>query len=242
MSIPRSNSRSSVSRSDRPYLTYINTVSRITSGELSNQRKGFGGGLGFGGVFDLAMAEPVGQGLLPADYRHARFALTPPLETPLLKRDFVDVLPQKGVTGGNLLNVVAKYRQSDGGSCTVISNKVKALPNTISHMSARGSNAYIGQDLAQTMTFLTPDEVERLEALNAWTARNDLIRLRHWDQFNQSAGRNLGFRRVGDVRHDLLIGHRLLESLLGEGLGRSRYDLRLHISRAGRYRVRVKAA
>ncbi len=46
----------------------------------------------------------------------------------------------------------------------------------------------------------------------------------------------------GDVRHDLLIGHRLLESLLGHGLGRSRYDLRLHISRAARYRLKVKAA
>ncbi|MBW0149980.1 MAG: hypothetical protein KXJ53_02110 [Phenylobacterium sp.] len=92
------------------------------------------------------------------------------------------------------------------------------------------------------MTFLTPDEVEQLEALNAWTGRGDLIRFRHWDQFNQTAGRNLGFRKVGEVRHDLLIGHRLLACLLGDGLGRSRYDLRLHISRAGRYRVRVKAA
>lgn len=74
------------------------------------------------------------------------------------------------------------------------------------------------------------------------TGRGDLIRLRHWDQFNQTAGRNLGFRKAGDVRHDLLIGHRLLGCLLGDGLGRSRYDLRLHISRAARYRVRVKAA
>jgi hypothetical protein len=164
------------------------------------------------------------------------------LDTPLLKRDFVDVHPKKGVTGGNLLNIVNDYRRERDGSCTVISNKVKALPDTITHMSARGSNAFIGQDLAQTMTFLTPDEVERLEALNAWTGRGDLIRLRHWDQFNQTCGRNLGFRKSGDVRHDLLIGHRLLECLLGDALGRSRYDLRLHISRAARYRVRVKAA
>ena len=118
----------------------------------------------------------------------------------------------------------------------------KALPGTITHMAARGSNAFIGQDLAQTMTFFTPDEVERLEVLNAWTGRSDLIRLHHWDQFNQTAGRNLGFRKSGDVRHDLLIGHRLLECLLGDGLGRSRYDLRLHLSRGRRYAVRLKAA
>jgi hypothetical protein len=165
------------------------------------------------------------------------------LETPLLKRDWVDVYPQRGVTGGKLMNVVSDYRRSgDKAACTVISNKVKALPGTITHQSARGSNAFIGQDLAQTMTFLTPDEVERLEALNAWTGRGDLIRLRHWDQFNQSCGRNLGFRKHGDVRHDLLIGHRLLECLLTDGLDRSRYDLRLHLSRAQRYAVRIKAA
>ena len=164
------------------------------------------------------------------------------LETPLLKRDWVDVYPQRGVTGGKLINVVSDYRREHSDACTVISNKVKALPGTITHQSARGSNAFIGQDLAQTMTFLTPDEVERLEALNAWTGRGDLIRLRHWDQFNQSCGRNLGFRKQGDVRHDLLIGHRLLECLLGAGLDRSRYDLRVHLSRAQRYAVRIKAA
>ena len=109
-------------------------------------------------------------------------------------------------------------------------------------MSARGSNAFIGCDLAQTMTFLTPDEYERLEALNGWTGRSDLIRLRHLDQFNQSAGRNLGFRRRGDVRHDLLINPRLLGLLMGDVLGRSRYDLRLHLSRDRRYDIKVRAA
>ena len=109
-------------------------------------------------------------------------------------------------------------------------------------MAARGSNEFIGQDLAQTMTFLTPGEVERLEALNAWTGRSDLIRLRHIDQFNQSCGRNLGFRRRGDVRHDLLISHRLLGCLMGDVLGRSRYDLRLHLTRDRRYAIRVKKA
>ena len=119
---------------------------------------------------------------------------------------------------------------------------MKALSDTITHMAARGSNEFIGQDLAQTMTFLTPDEVERLEALNAWTGRDDLIRLRHIDQFNQTAGRNLGFRKRGDVRHDLLVSHRLLECLMGGVLARSRYDLRLHLTRDQRYAIRVKAA
>ena len=43
MSIPRSASKSSTSRRDSGYLTYIITASRITSGELLKQRNGFGG-------------------------------------------------------------------------------------------------------------------------------------------------------------------------------------------------------
>ncbi len=59
MSMPRSCSRSSTFRSDSGYLTYIITTSRITSGELSNQRNGSGGGLG---VFLRGMASRVGEG------------------------------------------------------------------------------------------------------------------------------------------------------------------------------------
>ena len=163
------------------------------------------------------------------------------MSTPHLPRDSVETFPKRGITGRRLVNVVSDY-QRDHPTRTVISNRVAALPNTITHMSARGSNAFIGQDLAQTMTFLTPDEYERLEALNAWTGRVDLIRLRHLDQFNQSAGRNLGFRRRSDVRHDLLINPRLLGLLMGDVLGRSRYDLRLHLSRDRRYDIKVRAA
>jgi hypothetical protein len=95
------------------------------------------------------------------------------LDTPLLERHCVDVHPQRGVTGPKLLNVVKRYRSTpEASSRTIISNKVKALANTVTHMAARGSNDYIGQDLAQTMTFLTPDEVEKLEALNAWTGHD----------------------------------------------------------------------
>ncbi|EHJ59515.1 hypothetical protein NSU_3543 [Novosphingobium pentaromativorans US6-1] len=43
MSIPRSNKRSSTFRSDSGKRTYINTTSRITSGEELKHRKGLGG-------------------------------------------------------------------------------------------------------------------------------------------------------------------------------------------------------
>ncbi|MEE1614057.1 hypothetical protein VB672_22565, partial [Microvirga sp. CF3016] len=110
--------------------------------------------------------------------------------------------------------------------------------DTMTHASARGSNDLIGRNVVQTMTWMTPDEYERLQALNAWTGRSDLVGLRHIDEFNQSAGRNLGFRRQGNVKHALLVNRRLFDVLLGHGakvLGRARYGLRLLLDRHQRY-------
>jgi hypothetical protein len=72
------------------------------------------------------------------------------------------------------------------------------LTDTLPHVKARGSNDLIGKNVVQTMTWMTPDEYEKLQALNAWTGRSDLVGLRYIDEFNQTAGRNLGFRRRGD--------------------------------------------
>jgi hypothetical protein len=58
----------------------------------------------------------------------------------------------------------------------IVSNKVKMLTATISHAAARGSNDLMEKNILQTMTFMTPDEYERLQALNAWTGRSDLTR------------------------------------------------------------------
>lgn len=97
------------------------------------------------------------------------------------------------------------------------------------------------------MTFMTPDEYERLQALNAWTGRSDLVLLRHVDEFNQTCGRNLGFRHRDGARHVLLVHRRLLELLVESrsgALGRARYDLRLVLDRDERYEAvgRKKAA
>jgi hypothetical protein len=109
----------------------------------------------------------------------------------------------------------------------------------MTHARARGSNDLIGRNVLQTMTFMTPDEYERLQALNAWTGRSDLVSLRHIDEFNQTAGRNLGFRGREGVEHHLLINPRLSLLLLDGALGHSRYDLRLHLDRGQRYRMKA---
>lgn len=99
----------------------------------------------------------------------------------------------------------------------------------------------IGENVVQTMTFMTPDEYEMMQALNAWTGRRDLVGLRHIDEFNQSAGRNLGFRRRGEVEHHLLVHRRLFELLAtspARAMGRARYVMRLVLDHDQRHEVR----
>lgn len=155
-----------------------------------------------------------------------------------LERDIVTVVTRRDVRAAKLPLVVQAFQQEHPG-VAIISNKVAMLGDTATHARARGSNAYIGRDVAQSMTFVSPDEYERLEALNAWCGRDDLVGVRHVDEFNQSAGRNLGFRRKGDVRHWLLISPRLLGRLLArQSLGRARYDLRVQMDRQRRWVMR----
>jgi hypothetical protein len=111
----------------------------------------------------------------------------------------------------------------------------------MTHARARGSNDLIGRNVLQTMTFMTPGEYERLQALNAWTGRSDLVSLRHIDEFNQTAGRNLGFRKQGDVKHILLVHRRLFGLLLGPALEQSRYDFRVHLDKHQRYEIKRAA-
>jgi hypothetical protein len=163
------------------------------------------------------------------------------LETPLVPRDFVETYPTRSVTGSNLPTICSDWRNSHpADDFFIVSNKVSALTETMTHVGARGSNELIGRNVLSTMTFMTPDEYERLQALNAWTGRSDLVGLRHIDEFNQSAGRNLGYRKRGDVKHVLLVNRRLFGVLMGGGepLRRSRYDFRLHLDRHQRYEIK----
>ncbi|CAO4145183.1 hypothetical protein [Methylorubrum extorquens] len=157
----------------------------------------------------------------------------------MVSRDAVAVHPSRFVRGDNLATLCAEFRaKRSEDDYAIVSNKVAMLSDTMTHMAARGSNDLIGRNVVQTMTFMTPDEYERLQALNAWTGRSDLVSLRHIDEFNQTAGRNLGFRRRGEVRHDLLVNRRLLELLVTSGsgaLGRARYEMQVTLDRHQRY-------
>lgn len=150
------------------------------------------------------------------------------LDSPLIPRDAIDAHPTRGVRGDNLEAQIEKWRTAHGDEkWFAVSNKLKGAEESLTHARARGSNDLIGKKIVQTMTFVSPDEYEELQALNAWCGRDDLVRLRHIDECNQTAGRNLGFRHRPGAEHALLINPGLLK-LIEPVLGHSRYDFRIH--------------
>lgn len=159
------------------------------------------------------------------------------LDTPRVKAHFVETHARRGVTGKNLPKLCAEWQKSNP-DLWIVSNKVGHLAKTMTHAAARGSNKLIGKDILQTITFMTPDEFEKLEALNAWTGLDSLIRQRHIDEFNQTAGRNLGFRKRGNARHYLLVNKALFDLLIGAPKARARYEMRVVPNRHQRAQAR----
>lgn len=152
------------------------------------------------------------------------------LDTPLIEKDRVETLPLRSLKSSTAAQHVAdRVQDAKAAGCELfaIGNKLDPLENTRSHIAAKGSNELIGKDIIQTMTLMTPDEYARYQALNAWTGRGDLARLKHIDDINQSAGRNLGFRapHTGPKpSHTLLINRRLFDCLVPL-FSHLRYDL-----------------
>lgn len=152
------------------------------------------------------------------------------LDTPLIEKDRVETHPSRSLKSSTAAEHVADWTaEAEAVGCELfaIGNKLDALENTRSHIAAKGSNDLIGKHIIQTMTLMTPDEYARYQALNAWTGRGDLARLKHIDDINQSAGRNLGFRapQAGPKpSHTLLINRRLFDCLVPL-FSHLRYDL-----------------
>lgn len=149
------------------------------------------------------------------------------LDAPLIARDTIAVHPKSSITSQKLKAEVEEWRSKHGAEWFAVSNKLGGADNSLTHVRARGSNVLIGKKIVQTMTFMSPNEYEQIQALNAWCGRKDLVRLRHIDECNQTAGRNLGFRHCSGAEHALLISTKLLR-LLEPALGYSRYEFRIH--------------
>jgi hypothetical protein len=77
------------------------------------------------------------------------------------------------------------------------------------HMSAKGSNSYIDRDIVAFYNALSPALFGELGALNARFGRSDLVRLFYVDRFDQTCGRNRGFRGEHGREHIAVFPPRL---------------------------------
>jgi hypothetical protein len=150
------------------------------------------------------------------------------LETPSIPRDTVRVCFDRECVAAKIDQVVERFRSEHGQDIMVISNKAALVEDATNHTRAKGSNGLMDRRIAQTMMHMSPAEHELHEVLNAYLGVGICCRLRHADTFNQSAGRNLGFRRQSaDADHWLIISPSLWGKVDEVLCQQSRYDFRL---------------
>jgi len=117
-------------------------------------------------------------------------------------RDIVTLELQRACKKETLPELVRAYKEQYP-EAQIISDMVKervAEFSVATHMAAKGSNSYIGSDIVAFYNALSPPLFGELGALNARFGASDLVRLFYVDRFEQTAGRNRGFR--GDQRRD----------------------------------------
>lgn len=165
------------------------------------------------------------------------------LETPKLQRDEVKVTFDRSCIASRVPEVIERFRATHGGDFIAISNRASDVTNSLTHAAAKGRNGLETARIVQTMLHMGPDEYELHEVYNAWAGVDICGRLRHVDEFSQTAGRNLGFRRRGDEpEHWLVISQTLWRKIAPLLIRHSRYDLRVCVSNNGVKYIKKKAA
>lgn len=150
------------------------------------------------------------------------------LETPGIERDAVRLAFDRETTAGRVDQVVERFRQEHGQDIMVISNRAGDVSDATNHTRAKGSNSLMDRRIMQTMLHMSVDEHELHEVLNGYLGVDVCVRLRHADTFNQSAGRNLGFRkRSPDAEHWLVMSPSLWGKVDEVLCRQSRYDFRV---------------
>ena len=126
-------------------------------------------------------------------------------------RDFVRLELHRASKKQTLAKLVRAYR-AGYPKAEVISDMVKRRISEFeitTHMSAKGSNSYIDRDIVAFYSALSPVLFGELGALNARFGRSDLVRLFYVDRFDQTCGRNRGFRGERGREHIAVFPPRL---------------------------------
>ena len=98
------------------------------------------------------------------------------------------------------------------------------MADAISHMASRGLNALENRDIVAVYTWPSLPQFAELAAINTKFGLRDAIRLTYVDTFNQTSGRNRGFRDQGR-QHVVMMSSRLYRWLAPHLAGLGRYRL-----------------
>ena len=126
-------------------------------------------------------------------------------------RDTVTVELQRACKKESLDGLVRAY-QERYPQAEIIADMVKAKISEFTvttHMSAKGSNSYIGSDIVGFYNAPSPALFGELGVLNTRFGRSDLVRLFYIDRFDQTCGRNRGFRGERGRDHKAVFPPRL---------------------------------
>jgi hypothetical protein len=139
-------------------------------------------------------------------------------------RDTVTIELQRACKKETLPELVRAYREEHPDAdiiADMVKNRISEFAVT-THMSAKGSNAYICSDIIAFYNALSPALFGELGALNTRFGRSDLVRLFYLDRFDQTCGRNRGFRGEEGGDHKVVFPPRL-HSWLAPALSSASY-------------------
>jgi len=130
---------------------------------------------------------------------------------PRSAHDFVRVQLHKACKKESLDALVRAYHAAYP-TAIVVSDMLKGRISEFTvatHMAAKGSNAYIDSDLIAFYNAPSPALFAELGALNTRFGRSDLVRLFYRDRYEQTCGRNRGFRGQNGREHIAVFPPRL---------------------------------
>jgi hypothetical protein len=158
----------------------------------------------------------VDDGLVPDEpervdaYRVFRF------DRPGLFKDIVHVETHRDAKRQTLPRLVEAYAEKFP-EAVVVSDMLAGRVNdglpVITHLSARGSNDLDERDIVSVYTAPSPGLFGQLAALDARLGTRNTIALWYVDRFNQTSGRNRGFRGQHNRQHIAVMGYRMYKWL-----------------------------
>lgn len=144
------------------------------------------------------------------------------------KDDVVHVEEHKDAKRESLPGLVKRYLATFTDAVVIsdmLGGRIGEKAEVTTHLSARGSNGLSQRDIVSFYTAPSPSLFAQLTALDNRLGMRNSIALWYVDRFNQTCGRNRGFRGKHKRQHIAVMGHRMYRWLAPYLATWSRYTL-----------------